>query len=460
MANKAATCQEIKEKVCEDRISVLPDALLVQILLLLPIKEAVATSILSKPWRCIWTLMPKLVCKDTKHTNSKSVWWFFEQSLQLHKSPILEHLEVKLGSRCPADVDVGKLILKAVERNIRLLDFNLKWSAKPISLPKTLYTCKTLKKLILSNKILIELPFEVFLPSLIKLELFNVAYKDEGSLIRLLSSCPVLKTLIVVREKNDNVIKFSVKVPSLNSLVYINNNDDDGVCGCGCSSSSSSGSLIIDSPQLKYLRVNDFSEDGCSIESMSPNLTMARVDVGSPPNENFLTYLSSVKFLHMTWIDETEVFCSCVNYSQLIECMLRPCRAEYWVESVMLLLDNSPNLKVLMIDTKGIGESDDLRRWSYVPECLSSQLEILEWKKYGGTRDEKQLLEYILASSKCLKRAGISMRYSKDCNDKMKKKLRKELKSMPRASVSSELLFPAKFKWRSSVAQHCLFDLF
>lgn len=308
MANKAATCQEIKEKVCEDRISVLPDALLVQILLLLPIKEAVATSILSKPWRCIWTLMPKLVCKDTKHTNSKSVWWFFEQSLQLHKSPILEHLEVKLGSRCPADVDVGKLILKAVERNIRLLDFNLKWSAKPISLPKTLYTCKTLKKLILSNKILIELPFEVFLPSLIKLELFNVAYKDEGSLIRLLSSCPVLKTLIVVREKNDNVIKFSVKVPSLNSLVYINNNDDDGVCGCGCSSSSSSGSLIIDSPQLKYLRVNDFSEDGCSIESMSPNLTMARVDVGSPPNENFLTYLSSVKFLHMTWIDETVSF--------------------------------------------------------------------------------------------------------------------------------------------------------
>ncbi|KAF3600977.1 hypothetical protein F2Q69_00038805 [Brassica cretica] len=55
----------------------------------------------------------------------------------------------------------------------------------------------------------------------------------------------------------------------------------------------------------------------------------------------------------------------------------------------------------------------------------SSQLEILEWVKYGGTRDEKKLLEYILANSKCLKRAGISMRYSKDCNDKNKKKLRK-----------------------------------
>lgn len=77
--------------------------------------------------------------------------------------------------------------------------------------------------------------------------------------------------------------------------------------------------------------------------------------------------------------------------------------------------------------------------------------------KYGGTRDEKTLLEYILANSKCLKRAGISMKYSKDCNDKMKKKLRKDLRSMYRVSASSELLFPAKIKWRS-LAQYRLFD--
>nr|VDD52969.1 unnamed protein product [Brassica oleracea] len=103
---------------------------------------------------------------------------------------------------------------------------------------------------------------------------------------------------------------------------------------------------------------------------MIPNLTMAKVDVGTPPNENFLKYLSSVMFLHLHWVDET------VSYIVMFQ------RA-------------------------------------------SSQLEILEWVKYGGTRDEKKLLEYILANSKCLKRAGISMRYSKDCNDKNKKKLRK-----------------------------------
>lgn len=41
------------------------------------------------------------------------------------------------------------------------------------------------------------------------------------------------------------------------------------------------------------------------LETMIPNLTMAKVDVGTPPNENFLKYLSSVMFLHLHWVDET-----------------------------------------------------------------------------------------------------------------------------------------------------------
>lgn len=61
----AATCLEINENICEDMISALPDALLVQILSLLPSKDAMATSILSKPWRYVWMLLPKLVYSDT-----------------------------------------------------------------------------------------------------------------------------------------------------------------------------------------------------------------------------------------------------------------------------------------------------------------------------------------------------------------------------------------------------------
>lgn len=60
----------------------------------------------------------------------------------------------------------------------------------------------------------------------------------------------------MVRDTNDNVINFSVKMPYLNNLAYINGDDDEV---------RSSGSLTIDCPQLKYLHVADFSEDDCLI---------------------------------------------------------------------------------------------------------------------------------------------------------------------------------------------------
>ncbi|CAG7896850.1 unnamed protein product [Brassica rapa] len=51
-------------KDCKDMISALPDDLLVQILLFLPTEDAVITMILSKLWRLIWTMIPKLDYND------------------------------------------------------------------------------------------------------------------------------------------------------------------------------------------------------------------------------------------------------------------------------------------------------------------------------------------------------------------------------------------------------------
>ncbi|XP_010513181.1 PREDICTED: putative FBD-associated F-box protein At1g05080 [Camelina sativa] len=78
-----------------------------------------------------------------------------------------------------------------------------------------------------------------------------------------------------------------------------------------------------------------------------------------------------------------------------------------------------------------------------VPECLSTHLEIFRWHGYGGQNAEKEILKYILASSKCLKRAFISIEPRGRRKDIRKNKMRRELESMPRASLSSKLLFYA-----------------
>ena len=207
---------KIEEIDCEDRISALPEELLVTILLLVPIKNAVATMILSKRWRYIWMMLPRLDYNETNDIKydhdcggdddgddddddgddddgdlerKKSIWWFLDKSLKLHKAPVLEILLISLGRRCPSDANVGNWVEKAVDRGVVVVKFKLRWLAGPTTLPKSLYTCETLKELTLSNKVLVDFPSSSpsCLPSLELLQLFCVAYKDEASLARFLS---------------------------------------------------------------------------------------------------------------------------------------------------------------------------------------------------------------------------------------------------------------------------------
>ncbi|XP_010451761.1 PREDICTED: putative F-box/FBD/LRR-repeat protein At1g22000 [Camelina sativa] len=347
----------------EDRISALPDDLLLRILLLVPTKDAVATMILSKRWRTIWTMLPLLKYTEIKDVvthktkslggllgrlfrkskRPRSIWWFLNESLRLHKAPRLERLDIELGPHCPIDANVGKWIASAVDR-----------------------------------RVYVDVSSPVCLPSLKRLELVSVVYKDDDSVVRLLSSCPILIYLYVVRHSQDNVTKFSVKVPSLVTFDYYNSErkvlGEEDVEG-------SEGSLVIDSTILKEFTIADIPTNSCSIEN-NPRLDKTRIYFCSYPDDKFMKSLSSVRYLDISLSVETQ--------------------------------------------------PDD------VPLCLSTKLEIFEWKEYRGTGVEKQVIRYILANSKCLKRVGISLKSTWKWN---KKKIVKELKFMYRISTTSQLLF-------------------
>lgn len=290
----------IEEIVCEDMISALPVDLLVTILKYVPTKDAITTMVLSKRWRFIWTRLPVLEYKeDNDDESKKSVWWFLDKSLQLHKAPVLGSLLIELGPRCPTDADVGKCVAKAVDRGVIVLQLELLWSADPASLPNTLYSCKSLEILKLSHKILVDVPSIACLPSLKMLVLNCVVYKNDESLVRFLSSCPVLKSLFVTRIKDDNVKMFTVKVPSLVDLIYINTEtsgndvEDTGRC------------LVLDTPALTEFDITDHSGDSCLIEH-TPCFEQVYIEVGRdfPDIDKFLTSFSRVLFLELDLTDE------------------------------------------------------------------------------------------------------------------------------------------------------------
>ncbi|CAA7055390.1 unnamed protein product [Microthlaspi erraticum] len=440
----------------EDRISALPDDLLVRILLLVPTEDVVATMILSKRWRFVWTMVPQLEYNDIEYGTRKiclggllgflfgkserpqSIRRFLTESMRLHKAPVLETLSIELGPHFPVAVNVKMWIANAVDRRVRELGFALKWSGGPISLPKSLYMCETIEHLHLSDKVYVDVSSSpVCLPFLTSLELVSVIYKDEDSLVRLLSSCPILKSLHVMRRDKDNVTKFSVKVPSLETFMY--NHVASFIEDVG-------ESLVIDSASLKKFFISDGWTTSCSIEN-KPRLDNARIYIWFDPDEEFMRSLSSVVYLELELNVATVACLEAIIFSQLTECKIRPCELD-WFEPLVLLLQNSPKLKVLVIDQVLFRNEDFPLSWnqpSSVPECLSTNLEVFEWAGYGGTTEQKDMVSYIFANSKCLKRVGISL--SSTCKRKDRKKIMKELESMSRISTSSQLLFSTQLKF-------------
>jgi len=161
----------------------------------------------------------------------------------------------------------------------------LTWAGEPTSLPKSLYTCETLVSLCLSGKILIDVPSLACLPSLKGLRLSFVVYKDEDSVVRLLSSCPILKSLVVDRQHQDNVNFFNIKVPSLEYLSY-------NYVKLGAENEGIVGTLVIDSPILKKICITDYSGDSYSFGN-KPRLDKAKINLFYYPDNKFMRSLSS-----------------------------------------------------------------------------------------------------------------------------------------------------------------------
>ncbi|ESQ45587.1 hypothetical protein EUTSA_v10010922mg, partial [Eutrema salsugineum] len=258
------------------------------------------------------------------------------------------------------------------------------------------------------KKITVDVPSPISLPSLEVLTLRHVVYKDEDSHVRLLAGCPTLKSLMVVGlvGVNDNVINFSLKVPSLRRLVYIHTFQED--------EDDTDRSLVIDTPELASLEIQDFMAHSCSIEYM-PRLAKAIIKVDFDLNGNFRRSLSSIKHLTLVFHSTMVPWSNTVNYSGLIQCSIVLCDTDL-CESLVVLLSH-------LVD-----QDIEWNQPSSVPKCLSSSLEIFGWKGYEGRENEKQLVRYILENSKCLKKAGISPNSNLSAEETLK--MTEEFKSM------------------------------
>ncbi|KAH0863058.1 hypothetical protein HID58_080269 [Brassica napus] len=343
----------------DDRISQLPDDLLLKVLSFLPTKVAVSTSILSKRWEFLWIL-------------------------PLHKAPVIESLRLNFDVCNRFDPiysdDIEKWVLTAVSRCVHELSVTLASMHYELAgLPSSLFTCKSLVILELTGKIFVNFP---------------------------------RMDLVVEHNKDDNNTPFtlSVIVPSLQTLTLKISRGSDHSEG-----------LVINTPSLKYFNilyyVEEYARDDDSNYSYyledTPKLEEADIESTYPDINKFVRSIRAVKRLSLCIRVNTEeaLYHEGIVFDQLQHLKLCSCGSN-WSKVLVRLLKDSPLLRDLEDHT--YSRVDAPVSWQNqldcVPTCLLASLETFKWTVVYGSHEEIDLVKYILRNARCLKAAKILFR--------------------------------------------------
>ena len=192
------------QNISSDIISSLPQDIIEYILTLMPIRDAVRTSILSRKWRFCWSNIPKLVFDDKlvkepstcKLSNKDRLVCAIFRVLLLHTGSILD-FNINVGQfEMSLEVDIIIRYLSWRNKVKKLvLEMPNEYCYK---LPSLFFSFRELKDLLLTNcDIDPPLTFNGF-SRLKGVQFMNVTITSKG-LQCFLSNCPLLTQVLLVR---------------------------------------------------------------------------------------------------------------------------------------------------------------------------------------------------------------------------------------------------------------------
>ncbi|KAI4332984.1 hypothetical protein L6164_017842 [Bauhinia variegata] len=440
--------------MAESRLENLPDDLLLHILSFLPTKCAVRTSILSKRlnsfWKSHWTSLSNLDFDDDETFSKTEAQGLAAGTsfadvvdkflIRQNGSPIRNfRLSCRRRLRYKLQ-DVHRWICAAVDLNVEKLDLSM-FLVPRISLPISLYNCKTLLVLKLMGNFREIGSLSVCLPSLKVLNMTLRPYSDD-SFQRLLSGCPVLEELSL--HGATYMRAFEICVPTLKKLnvEFINAGREDI-------------KVEINTPSLETLSICDLNRRHYLIKNLDKvqeaSLTLCKQLSYRDCIFKILNTLPSVQSLTLThkttkvrfFFKQANQFFSICYYCHMIEwisfafsvqSLLGVARLDLpefdklvylhfdltsfnW-RFLTSLLQKSPNLEVLVIQRTPCGaELDPTLRPSFslgeescwtepssVPVCLSSHLTKFKFRGYQGLEAAAELdfVRYVLDKSSVL----------------------------------------------------------
>ncbi|XP_058772194.1 F-box/FBD/LRR-repeat protein At1g13570-like [Vicia villosa] len=411
-----------------DLISDLPQSIIETILIQLPIRDAVRTSILSTKWRYKWSTITQLVfdekCYPTCHDRElvqKSVVEFITRLLFLHHGPIHKFQIVNTSLQsCPA---INQWILFLSRNDIKDLNLEL-GEGEFFRMPSCFFGCEKLTRLELSR-------CELYPPASFKgfsclksLNLHQVLISPEA-IESLISSCPLLESLSL---SYFDCLALTVCAPNLKYL---------------CLEGEFTEICLVDTPLLVELSVAMYMTDDVA-EHMEQSSTCNFVKfLGGVPNlERLVGLIDFTKYLSIG----NDLGHPAIMYNNLETIEMYQVSFEDMKEIlvVLRLITSSPNLKELHISG-----SSNISAGTYAAgmefwekECPSdsilSQLKLVKLTEMSGVPHEIEFIRFLLGCSPVLETMSIipSM-YDMECQLKMLV----ELMKFRRASTKAEVYF-------------------
>ncbi|CAL5389633.1 unnamed protein product [Camellia sinensis] len=144
-----------------DRISALPDEVILHILSFMPMKFAIQTGILSNRWRHLWKFNPVLdfpPFPSSSTTEPVVDYGFINRCLSLHKELIIRKFTIITvvgdSTTDSFNPDIESWIDFAASKHVRFLEFY--WFVKPycprlFQLPNSFYDIESLEQLVMTS---------------------------------------------------------------------------------------------------------------------------------------------------------------------------------------------------------------------------------------------------------------------------------------------------------------------
>ncbi|KAK9116281.1 hypothetical protein Sjap_015228 [Stephania japonica] len=412
-----------------DVFSNLPLNIIECILVRLPIRDAVRTSILSSKWRYRWTTIPQLefdemllpASSPLTITRRKAIK-FIHRVLLLHNGPILKF---KLSIGCLQSCsDIDQWILYLSRKDIK--EFTLRLDdSKWYKVPSCLFSFQQLTHLELLRCELQPPPsFKGF--SNLKYLTLQQSFSENDIIEGLISSCPLLQHF---------------------TLTYWH-----------------ASSIQISAPNLKYLRLEGEFKD--IYLKNTPLLTTLSIDLymtddiaehleettscnlmGSlsclPHLERLVAETYFVKYLSVGMLPWNRLS-GTYNHLKYIELFQVGFEDVDEISVALYLIVCSPSLEELQIsgssDIEIADESFDLNFWEmqHSLDCSSPKLRTVKMVEISGVQNELEFIKFVLAKSPALKNMSIKPSvYVKEGGWEMLV----ELLRFPRASPQARILY-------------------